>query len=224
MKQVTKKQIQALFDFTKSHRIRYYDLQSEVVDHLASAIEAKWADNPALPFQKALEEVYADFGIYGFGKLEQEKREILQTKIRRNIWKYVKSFLTPPKVLLTFTLIFLWYQCLCQIGSGIIMVNGTSFALGILFSILLYLKRRKEKVLFESFLEIHSFYAWSGSVFYLYYIPLYNNADFTISSPIMLLIIATVHVLLLITLVGIYQYLDEMIDVVKRRYPHYNFG
>lgn len=224
MKNLTKEQIQKLFEFTKSHRIRYYDLQSEVVDHLASAIEAKWEGKPNLPFQKALNEVYADFGIFGFGKLEQEKREILQTKIRRNVWKYVKSFLTPPKVLLTLTLIFLWYQCLCQIDSGIIMINGTSFALGILFSILLYLRRRKEKVLFESFLEIHSFYAWAGFVFYLYYIPLYSNADFTISSPTMLLLIATVHVLLLITLVGIYQYLDEMIEVVKKRYPYYNFG
>ena len=224
MKSLTKEQIQQLFDFTKSHRIRYYDLQSEVVDHLASAIEAKWNDNPALPFQKALEEVYTDFGIFGFGKLEQEKRQILQTKIRRNVWKYVKSFLTPPKVLLTLILIFLWYQCLGQIGSGIIIINGTSFALGILFSILVYVKLRKEKVLFESFLEIHSFYAWSGFIFYLYYVPLYINADFTIASPTTLLIIATVHVLLLITLVGIYQYLEEMIEVVKRSYPHYNFG
>ncbi len=60
MKTLTKVEIDQLYQFTKEHRIRYYDLQSEVVDHLASAIEAKWEDNPNLPFQKVLNEVYSN--------------------------------------------------------------------------------------------------------------------------------------------------------------------
>jgi len=199
-------------------------LQTEVVDHLASAIEAKWVENTNLPFQKALNEVYASFGIFGFGKLETEKRATIQTKIRRNVWKYVKSFLTPPKVLLTLLLISLWYQCLLQIGSAVIIINYIGFALGILFGGVMYLKRRKEPILFDSFLEIHTFYSWSAFLIYIYYIPPFIQVDFIISNPIVLMIIAAIHVLLLIFFVGIYQYLAQMITEVKERYPHYNFG
>ncbi len=223
MKSLTKEQIQALFDFTKSHRIRYYDLQSEVVDHLASAIEAKWGNNPDLPFQKALNEVYEGFGIFGFGKLEDEKRATIHTKIKWNVWKYVKSFLTPPKVLLTLVLVFLWYQCLRQIGSAVIIINWIGFVLGILFAGLIYHKRQKEKVLFESFLEIHAFYSWSLFVIYIYCAPPFIHTDFIISNPVIVMIIAVIHVLLLITFVGIYQYLEQIIDEVKNRNPHYNF-
>lgn len=222
MKLITKLQIDQLYQFTKAHRIRYYDLQTEVVDHLASSIEAKWETEPDLSFRKALNEVYADFGIFGFGKLEQKKREAINTKIRRNVWKFVKSYLTPPKVLMTIFWILLWYQCLSKMGSTVIIINYISFILGVLFSIVLYFKHRKEKVLFKSFLEIHSFYAWSGSIFYFYYIPLYINTDFTISSPQMLLIIATIHVLWVLTLVGIHQYLAQMIEEVKSTYPNFN--
>ena len=223
-KQLTKLQINQLYQFTKAHRIRYYDLQTEVVDHLASAIEAKWEENPGLPFQKALDEVYAGFGIFGFGKLEQEKRETIHTKIKWSVWKYVKSFLTPPKVLLTLTLIFLWYQCLCQIGSAVIIINWIGFGLGILFTGLLYLKCRKEKVLFESFLEIHAFYSWSGFAIYIYYAPPFIPTDFIISNSIVLMTIASIHVLVFITFIGIYQYLAQMIEEVKKRYPQYDFS
>ncbi|MFK7982625.1 MAG: hypothetical protein AB8G86_21785 [Saprospiraceae bacterium] len=224
MKTLTKAQIDELFQFTKTHRIRYYDLQTEVVDHLASAIEAKWEENPNLSFKKALNEVYAGFGIFGFGKLEQEKRETIHTKIKRNVWKYVQSFLTPPKVLLTLTLIFLWYQCLVQIGSAVVIVNLIGFVFGILFAGLLYLKHREEKVLFDAFLEIHTFYSWSGFVIYMYYIPPFIHIDFTISNPMVLGIIASIHVLMLLTFMGIYQYLVEMIEEVKKRHPQYDFS
>ena len=223
MKTLTKTQINELYQFTKAHRIRYYDLQTEVVDHLASAIEAKWEENPNLPFQKALEEIYAGFGIFGFGKLEEEKRATIHTKIKRNVWKYVHSFLTPPKVLLTLTLIFLWYQCLCQIGSAVVIINWIGFGLGLLFAGLLLLKYQEEKILFDTFLEIHTFYSWTNFVIYMYYIPPFIHIDFTISNPFVLIIIATTHILMLLTFMGIYQYLAQIITATKNRYSRYKF-
>lgn len=224
MKQVTKEQIQELYQFTKAHRIRYYDLQTEVVDHLASAIEAKWAENPNLPFQKALKEVYTGFGIFGFGKLEDEKRATIHTKIKRNVWKYVQSFLTPPKVLWTLIVVFLWYQCLLQIGSAVVIINYIGFVLGLLFAGLMYWKRQEEKVLFDAFLEINVFYAWSLFVIYIYCAPPFIHTDFIISNPIVLGIIASIHILLFITFIGVYQYLAQMIKEVKKRHPQYNFS
>ena len=54
MKEVTKDELNQLYQFAAKHRVRYYDLQTEVVDHLASAIEDKWTEQPDLPFRTAL--------------------------------------------------------------------------------------------------------------------------------------------------------------------------
>jgi hypothetical protein len=34
--------------------VEWYDLQSELVDHLANAIETQWQENPKLSFNEAL--------------------------------------------------------------------------------------------------------------------------------------------------------------------------
>ena len=42
---LTHKQIDQLFAFTKKKMVRYYDLQVELVDHLAARIEEEMDDN-----------------------------------------------------------------------------------------------------------------------------------------------------------------------------------
>lgn len=45
-------QIEELYDFTRKHFVEYYDLQIELVDHLANGIESKWQENPCLLLTK----------------------------------------------------------------------------------------------------------------------------------------------------------------------------
>jgi len=45
MKKLNVYQIEKLYDFTKKHYVDYYDLQTELVDHLANAIETEWQSN-----------------------------------------------------------------------------------------------------------------------------------------------------------------------------------
>ncbi len=45
-KTVNEKQIERLFQFTREHYVKHYDLQSELVDHLANAIEQRWEETP----------------------------------------------------------------------------------------------------------------------------------------------------------------------------------
>lgn len=42
MKTVTPEQIERLYEFTRGHYVEHCDLQSELVDHLANAIEKRW--------------------------------------------------------------------------------------------------------------------------------------------------------------------------------------
>ena len=43
---LTQQQIDRLYQFTRQHYVEWYDLQTELVDHLANAIEAQWQENP----------------------------------------------------------------------------------------------------------------------------------------------------------------------------------
>ncbi len=39
MRKITEQEINQIFDFTKKHYVEFYDVQVELVDHLANAIE-----------------------------------------------------------------------------------------------------------------------------------------------------------------------------------------
>jgi hypothetical protein len=104
--ELTEEQIEELFAFCKKHYVRYYDVQLELVDHLANAIEEKMNTNKNISFEKALHEVYKGFGVMGFSKIlsAKEKEAGKRTaKIKRKIFW---SYFTPPKLALTACVFF----------------------------------------------------------------------------------------------------------------------
>ncbi|MDB0600598.1 hypothetical protein [Tenacibaculum maritimum] len=52
---LTNNEIKALYKFTQEHYVAYYDVQVELVDHLANDIEKIWERSPSLSFEKARE-------------------------------------------------------------------------------------------------------------------------------------------------------------------------
>jgi hypothetical protein len=46
--------------------VEWYDLQTELVDHLANAIEQQWQENPKILFEDALQMEFKKFGVFGF--------------------------------------------------------------------------------------------------------------------------------------------------------------
>lgn len=217
MKQLTKNQIQELFAFTKAHRIRYYDLQSEVVDHLASAIENKWEENPNLPFQKALDEVYTGFGIYGFGKLEQEKREAIRRKITRSVWTFVKAYLTIPKIGLTLLLITLLNFGLTLFPNPYYICYGITLLLFFVFAGLVYLEHRKNKKLVDKYLALNTIFLGEYPLLYLYIAP-FEFFFFNDHSILPIWLLSTCSVLSTIAMIGTYRFMIEELETVKLRY------
>ncbi len=67
-------EINKLFRFTEKKMVHWYDLQIEIVDHLASCIEDEMTADSKLTFDLALEKVYTGFGIFGFAKIVQERQ------------------------------------------------------------------------------------------------------------------------------------------------------
>ena len=82
---LSKPQIETLFAFTEKKYVRYYDLQVELVDHLANKIEDEMLLNPKKNFEDALAKVYSTFGIFGFAKIVREKEEQVR-RFNNKLW------------------------------------------------------------------------------------------------------------------------------------------
>ena len=80
---LTPAQIDQLYTFTRQHYVEYYDLQTELVDHLANAIEEQWQENPKLSFDDALNIEFKKFGVLGFTELINKRRKALRNKYIR---------------------------------------------------------------------------------------------------------------------------------------------
>lgn len=106
MKQtLTPAQVDILYDFVGKKYVRYYDVQSELVDHLATAVEERLEKYPNTDFYDALAAVYSEFGLFGFSRIVQTREREMQKLAWRNIWKEVKRFFSWPVIISTLTVL-----------------------------------------------------------------------------------------------------------------------
>ena len=108
MRKITEIEINQLFDFTQKHYVEFYDVQVELVDHLANAIEAQWTENPEISFEDALQIEFKKFGVFGFTSLVEQKQRELIKYYNKMLWREVLKFVSIPKVILTAVL----YMCI----------------------------------------------------------------------------------------------------------------
>jgi hypothetical protein len=104
--------IDQLYTFTQKHYVEYYDVQTELVDHLANGIEAQWQDNPQISFDEALKREFKKFGITGFSDILQQKIRALNKHYRIRFWHFFKQYFKFPKILLILILIWAYHNLL----------------------------------------------------------------------------------------------------------------
>ncbi len=132
-------QIERLYQFTRQHYVEYYDLQTELVDHLANAIEEQWTANPKLSFEQALQVEFKKFGIFGFMDVVEKRQAALHRKYNKIVWKELKTFFSIPKIIGTISSItFLYYvlkyfQESYEIMQWFIAILIISFIIGLAF-------------------------------------------------------------------------------------------
>lgn len=152
-KQLSKEQIEEIFNFVKSKYVRYIDLQYELVDHLASAIEDEMGKDKNLSFSAALSKVYARFPVTGFTHFVAKKQAALTSYWRRRWFQIFKSYFTPPRVILTFLLFVFCFSFTIALGSngaGTLLV--ISLVLKIFTIIKIHLKVRRNNIKISDFL------------------------------------------------------------------------
>jgi len=154
-KQLSKAEIQQIFQFMKKNGVKFYDVQLEMVDHFASEIEQNWKQYPKhWTFEHKVLDVYSRIGTKGFDKIRQTKSTAINKWFRQYCWDYIKSFFSWPKIFITALLMGLFYTAIMhasdpvQFGKEVILIGA--IAPFFLFTTGLYLKvylREKTQVL-----------------------------------------------------------------------------
>ena len=140
---INETQTERLYRFTREHFVEYYDLQTELVDHLAQGIEAQWKENPELDFEDALQKEFKKFGIFGFSDVIEERQMAMSKRYNTFIWRHFKEYFRLPKIILTISAIFVLFAAFIQMTKYREFVFFTIWIFYALFYFLGYRKSLK---------------------------------------------------------------------------------
>ena len=62
--ELTQTHIEELYKFTRAHYVEHYDVQTELVDHLANDIEQIWSKQPKISFEEARDMSFQKFVVF----------------------------------------------------------------------------------------------------------------------------------------------------------------
>jgi len=95
-------QIQQLYSFTRQHYVEYFDVQTELVDHLANDIEQICQAQPAISFEQARAISFKKFGVFGFMEVVEARQKVLNKKYWKLVWDIFKNYFKIPQILCAF--------------------------------------------------------------------------------------------------------------------------
>lgn len=181
---LTESQIESLYQFTRQHYVEYYDVQVELVDHLANDIEQIWEQQPGLSFNDARDKSFKKFGVFGFMNVVESKEAQMTKKYFKLVLKFAKEWLSLPKIILTLLLLFGFYQ-LQKFTFGYEIYIGV-FLLGIVAQFFMLFnnsrklkqnqKQTQKKWLFEHVLSIQGY--GNTAFIFIYFFRISNAEEF----------------------------------------------
>ncbi|WP_179353394.1 hypothetical protein [Winogradskyella vidalii] len=107
---LNKSQIQDLYIFTRQHFVEHYDLQTELVDHLANDIETQWQSQPKISFEDAKNKAFKKFGIFGFMDAIEQRQKAMNKRYRGYLWNELKKWFELPQLIGTIALFLVFYM------------------------------------------------------------------------------------------------------------------
>jgi len=197
-RKLTSEQIEDLFELCEFHNVHYYDVQIELVDHLASAIEALWQTSPELSFEEAAFQVGEQFGVEpfshssynsilpsitglhfsgesGFEAIKEAKEKELHRKYHRLQWQYIGEFYRLPKIMLTIAISLLLYAVM-KMSSNLGLLGLISlgiYSISLLIYLVFFFKKESQLELTtgKSFLQIDYLNSIRSSLFTIGFLP-----------------------------------------------------
>lgn len=226
---LTTEQIERLYQFTRQHFVEWYDLQTELVDHLANSIESQWQENPNISFEDALQMEFKKFGVFGFMDVVEKRQAALGKKYNHLIWKHFKEFFTIPKIFLTTALVvglFLSFKLVYFYG----IVHLAMLAVFLLMIPILIYEHKKRKKRFKKtgrkwmFEEIISGYgSFSGILMFpIQFFNIFSNPNNSLPNDYALFGISLFLIsLFLSSYIVVFVIPSKAEDYLKETYPEY---
>jgi hypothetical protein len=227
---ISKEQTERLYRFTREHFVEYYDLQTELVDHLAQGIEKQWQEHPTLDFEKALQNEFKKFGIFGFSDVVAERQAAMSKRYNTFIWRHFKEYFRLPKIILTVTTMLVLFGFFSQIKQYRELVFFGVLLLYVVFYFTVYRKSLKKNKPDKKWMMAEMIYQYgaSSSIVPIYFqLPaqlsihapeaLYNPYVLAIYCIFMVLFVITNHIMIYVIPLKSEEYLRET-------YPEYDFA
>lgn len=128
--ELTKEQIQDLYKFTRKHFVEHYDVQTELVDHLANDIEQISKENQYLSFEEARTISFKKFGVFGFMNVVEQKQKAMHKRYWKILWRFAKQWFSLPKIIITGIVFMVFYSVFqIQYAEEVILVTLSSLLL-----------------------------------------------------------------------------------------------
>ncbi|PCI06471.1 MAG: hypothetical protein COB81_00325 [Flavobacteriaceae bacterium] len=229
---ITKTQIELLYKFTRKHFVEHYDVQTELVDHLANDIEQIWQEKPSLSFDEAKDISFKKFGVFGFMGVVEAKVAAMNKKYWLLIRRFMKEFFQWPQALSTLCLFLTINLVLSQEGYqeiSLMMIFGLVI-IGMfvqLFRLRSILKKRlrlndKKWILEEMVLNTGGMAGFSYMPFQFivqFIIQFGGDGDLGVMAILLLSLFLSIYILLLYTVAFVIP--SKMTELLEAQYPEY---
>jgi len=166
MKKLDKTQIDYIKNYIVKKGVRYVDVQMEILDHVASAVEERMSFNETLTLDEALKEVHQSFGIFGFSSLEDAIVDAMNNKYNSIFWANFKSFFNFKYLILQLLTGVLFYKLIQFTGNSDMVLAITLVLIFVVMGTIIIsnlLNRTYNK--FLAFRVSASYFAYIGSFF-----------------------------------------------------------
>ena len=228
---LTSQQIDQLYLFTRQHYVEWYDLQSELVDHIANAIEKQIEENPNRAFEEALKIEFKKFGVFGFMDVVEKRQAVLGKKYNSLVWQHFKDFFGIPKIVLTIAMTLLLF-CFLKISSFNEWILISLYFMLITFSFYeIYKSYKSQKIkkeknekrwLFEEI--INQYGSFSGAIIFPfnYFIRIFNQSEKYLDNDIWIFSLSFFLVVVTLLFFIIYKIIpSKATQYLEATYPEY---
>ncbi|MGC1472795.1 MAG: hypothetical protein WA775_09395 [Psychroserpens sp.] len=221
--------INNLYTFTREHFVMHYDLQTELVDHLANDIESIWSQNPNLSFTEARDKAFKKFGIFGFMDVIEKREKAMRKRYIGYLWHEFKTWFTLPKLIITLTVFMvLFIGFSTSFAQEVLLVSyGLLTAWCIYKGMLLqkqYKRRQKETHKKWMLEELIFKQAGGSSLILISQLPSwYNLSDGLFGSQVFILAVSVVTTLFVIWMYASFELLpNKSEELLHQTYPEFS--
>ncbi len=241
---LNQEQIESLFEFVENKGVKYYDVQHEIVDHLATSIEYEMEKSEKTTFDQALHIVYSEYPITGFAQYSVDLENSLWSFWIRKIAKTITiGYGIPLIALLACLTLSVYYTILTN---GAVALNTLYYGITGLGLLALYVFGRQfgksgvemmlysdfiileddlnERLLYYRVLKLATLFMIIGPLFLsrLAYIFLRDqNFEFLSGLSYSILVIAILSSISIYWSLAVILYFPGMIkDVIAEKYNH----